>query len=147
MAQPAPKSKLSVAWPSSRRQAEDRRAGKVLREHLLDDSLLLPGLAGRRVFFNLGPIVDGGEPAPALSRAVRDVINKLPGWLAIMPWGKQPVNGSRSCWRRPSSAHGHWIMSAGQPGAASGARRATTSPAPPRTTRSAKMGRGEGEGS
>jgi hypothetical protein len=65
--------------------------GKALREHLTDDSPLLPGLAERRVV-NLGPIgVDGGEPAVALFRAVRDVIinvRKLHPYKLRKRWGR-----------------------------------------------------------
>jgi hypothetical protein len=63
MAPPTPRTKHSAAWATAK--ADDTRSDSP-HEHLSDDcSLMLPGLAGRRVF-SLGPIgVDGRAGAGA----------------------------------------------------------------------------------
>jgi hypothetical protein len=78
---PKPKAQHSTTpYASNKLRAADRRADKALREHL---SCRCEERAKRRVF-NLGPIsVDGGEPASALWRAVREVVTDLPDWLAL----------------------------------------------------------------
>jgi hypothetical protein len=71
---PAPRSRQASARPSFVLRAGARRADKLSRDRLPDDSPLLPGLV-----FRLGPIgMDGGDPASALARAVGDAEQKSP---------------------------------------------------------------------
>ncbi len=65
-----PMSQHASQDPARKALALRRRSGRVLRDHLPDDSPLMHDLGGRRVI-SLGPlVVDGGAPAQALARAV-----------------------------------------------------------------------------